>query len=65
MSMTGEVTKLIFAVLDIDFYFGHVFFHVFNVFYIFQTFFYLKKTLTKFSAASMLTRSTFKITATK
>jgi len=35
-------------------------------FFIFQTFFYfLKKTLAKFRAASRLTRSTFKITATK
>ena len=39
-------------------------FYVFNVFLIFQTFFYLKKTLAKFRAASRLTRSTFKITAT-
>ena len=40
------------------------FFCVFNVFFIFQTFFILK-TLAKFRAASRLTRSTFKITATK
>jgi len=37
----------------------------FNVFFIFQTFFILKKTLAKFGAASRLTRSTFKVTATK
>ena len=45
------------------FYFGHVF--TFLTFFIFQTFFILKKTLAKFTAASRLTRSTFKIPATK
>jgi len=39
-------------------------FYVFNVFY-FPNVFYLKKTLAKFRVASRLTRSTFKITATK
>jgi len=39
-------------------------FYVFN-FFIFQTFFLFKKTLAKFTAASRLRRSTFKITATK
>ena len=43
------------------FYYGHVF----NVLFIFQTFFLFLKTLAKFRAASRLTRSTFKITATK
>ena len=42
------------------FYFGDVF----NVFY-FPNVFYFKKTLAKFRTASRLTRSTFKITATK
>jgi len=41
----------------------HVF-TFFNVFH-FPDFFYLKKMLAKFRAASRLTRSTFKITATK
>jgi len=41
----------------------HVF--TFLTFFIFQTFFYLKKMLAKFRAASRLTRSTFKITAMK
>ena len=41
------------------------FFYVFNVFFYFPNVFYLKKTLAKFRAASRLTRSTFKITATK
>ena len=41
-------------------------FYVINVFLIFETFFiFKKKTLAKFRAASRLTRSTFKITATK
>ena len=40
-------------------FFGH--FYVFNAFFIFQTFFIFKK----FRAASRLTKSTFKITATK
>jgi len=39
-------------------------FYVFNVFFIFQTFFTFKN-VGKFRAASRLTRSTFKITATK
>ena len=46
------------------FNFGHVF-YVFNVFYFPKVFFILEKTLAKFRAASRLTRSTFKITATK
>jgi len=37
----------------------------FSTFLILQTFFYFKKTLAKFRAASRLTRSTFKVTATK
>jgi len=41
------------------FYYGHVFIYFPKVFFIF------KKTLAKFGAASRLTRSTFKITATK
>jgi len=41
------------------------FFYVFNVFFIFQTFFLFLKTLAKVRAASRLTRSSFKITATK
>jgi len=41
------------------FYFGHVF-----TFFIFQTFLF-KKTLAYFTAASRLTRSTVKVTATK
>ena len=45
------------------FYVGHVF-YVFDVFY-FPNVFYLKKTFAKFTAASRLTRSTFRITATK
>jgi len=57
------------AIIDVKkrfyvFYFGHVF-YVFNVFLFSKRFFILKKTLTKFRAASRLTRSTFKITATK
>jgi len=40
------------------------FFYVFDVFY-FPNVFYLKKTFEKFTAASRLTRSTFRITATK
>ena len=40
-------------------------FYIYNVFFIFQKFFYFKKALAKFRAASRLTRSTFKITATK
>ena len=40
-------------------------FYVFNVFFIFQTFFIFKKNVGKVRAASRLTRSTFKITATK
>jgi len=41
------------------------FFYVFNVFLFSKSFLFLKKTLAKFRAASRLTRSTFKITATK
>jgi len=37
----------------------------FLAFFYFPNGFYLKKTLAKFRAASRLTRSTFKITATK
>ena len=40
------------------------FFYVFNVIY-FPNVFLFKKTLAKFRSASRLTRSTFKITATK
>jgi len=47
------------------FYFGHVFKRFLNVFFNFPNVFYLKKTLAKFRTASRLTRSTFKITATK
>ena len=57
-------------VIDIDvknvffnvFYFGHVFTFFLRFF---PNVYYLKKTLAKFRAASRLTRSTFKITATK
>jgi len=42
------------------FYFGHVF-----TFFSFSKRFYLKKTLAYFTAASRLTRSTVKVTATK
>jgi len=45
------------------YFFGHVF-YVFLTFFYFPNVFYLKKTA-KFIAASRLTRSTFKITATK
>jgi len=53
-------------VFSVFFYFGHVF-TFFNVcvFFVFQTFFILKNTLAKFRAAGRLTKSTFKITATK
>jgi len=47
------------------FYFGHVFI-TFLTFFIFQSFFLIfKKTFAKFRAASRLTRSAFKIAATK
>jgi len=45
------------------FYFGHVF--TFLTFFSFSERFLFKKTLAKFRAASRLTRSTFKITATE
>jgi len=45
------------------FYSGHVF--TFLSFFYFPNVFYFLKTLAKFRAASRLTRSTFKITATK
>jgi len=45
------------------FYFGHVF--TFLTFFYFPSVFLILKTLAKFRAASRLTRSTFKITATK
>jgi len=45
------------------FYVGHVF-YVFDVF-LFSKRFLFKKTFEKFTAASRLTRSTFRITATK
>ena len=47
------------------FFISVTFFTFLKTFFIFQTFFYFKRTLAKFRAASRLTRSTFKITATK
>ena len=54
-----DVRKRFFGV----FYFGQVF--TFLTFFSFSKRFIFKKTLAKFIAASRLTRSTFKITATK
>ena len=55
-----DVKKRFYVVL-----FWSSFLKVFNVVFIFQTFFIFKKTLAKFRVASEWTRSTFKITATK
>ena len=58
-----------YTVQDIDvkktftfFYFGHAFLRFLTFFLFSKRFFYLKKALAKFRAASRLTRSSFKIT---
>jgi len=61
--------KLVTIPFSVNYTMGvKTFFNVFNVFLIFQTFFYLKKrwqSSERQAGSSRLTRSTFKVTATK
>ena len=62
------VLKRTILIVDVKTFLRDLFwsrFHVFYVLFIFRTFLLFLKTLPKFRAASRLTRSTFKITATK